>query len=331
MILGFGFSTMKRREFITLVGGAALLAPFFAHAQDTRTYRLGVLNAQGRHASSFAAFFDELRQLGFVEGQNLIVDGRGYAARTEQFSALAVDLVNDKVDAIVCGGPAATRAAQQATQTIPILAVLDDIVAAGVVASLARPGGNTTGISFLATELDGKRQEILMELVSGARRMAALVDANATAIQRVEALRDATRARGVELAPYVVDRPERIVTAIDEAQRSGVQALNVLASPMLNARRMDIFDRTTALRLPAIHQWPESAEEGGLIAYGPRLAQIYRQLARQLAKVLRGAKPAGLPVEQPTAFELVINAGVAKVMRFEVPASLVLRADKVIE
>ena len=164
-----------------------------------------------------------------------------------------------------------------------------------------------------------------------ARRMAALVDANATAIQRIEALRETTRARGVELARYVIERPERIVTAIEEAKRSGAEALNVLASPVLNARRMDIFDRTSALRLPAIYQWPESAEEGGLIAYRPRLAQIYRQMARQLGKILRGAKPAQLPVEQPTAFELVVNTGVAKTMDFEVPASLVLRADKVIE
>ena len=323
---------MNRREFIALVSGAALVPAFSAQAQDTRRYRLGVLNAQGRSGSpAFVAFFDELRQLGFIEGQNLIVDGRGYAARAEQFPALARELVKDKVDAIVCGGPAATRAAQQATQAIPILANVDDIVAAGAVGSLAHPGGNITGISFLATELDGKRQEILMELMPRARRMAALVDANATAIQRIEALRETTRARGVELARYVIERPERIVTAIEEAKRSGAEALNVLASPVLNARRMDIFDRTSALRLPAIYQWPESAEEGGLIAYGPRLAQIYRQMARQLGKILRGAKPAQVPVEQPTAFELVVNTGVAKTMDFEVPASLVLRADKVIE
>jgi ABC-type uncharacterized transport system substrate-binding protein len=323
---------MNRREFITLLGGASLGAPLHALAQEAgRTYRLGVLNAQARQAPNFAAFFDELRQLGLVEGQNLIVDARGYAARNEHFSALAVDLVSAKVDAIVSGGPAATHAAQQATRSIPILAILDDMVAAGVVASLAHPGGNTTGISFLATELDGKRQEILMELMPGARRMAALVDANSTAAQKVQALRDATRARGVELASFVVDRPERIIAAIDEAKRSGAEALNVLASPLLNARRIDIFERTTTLRLPAIHQCPESAEEGGLIAYGPRLAQIYRQLARQLAKVLRGAKPSDLPVEQPTSFELVINAGIAKAIGIELPATLVLRANKVVE
>jgi len=321
-----------RRKFITLLaGGAAVFTPFFAYAQETRTYRLGVLNAQGRQAPNFRPFFDELRQLGFIEGQNLIVDARGFSARTEQFPALAVDLVDAKIDAIVFGGPAATRAAQQATQTIPILAILDDIVAAGIVDSLTRPGGNTTGVSFLATELDGKRQEILMELVPSARRMAALVDANATAAQRVEALRDATRARGVEVLSFVVDRPERIVATLDDAHRSGAKALNVLASPMLNARRADIFERANILRLPAIYQWPESAEEGGLIGYGPRLGRIYRQIARQLGKVLRGAKPSDLPVEQPTTFELVINTAVAKGIGFEVPPSLVLRADKVIE
>src|SRR5262245_15078005 len=133
-----------------------------------------------------------------------------------------------------------------------------------------------------------------MELVP-ARRMAALVDANSTAAHRTQALHDATRARGVELNSYLVDRPERIVAAIDEAHRVGAAALNVLASPMLNARRLDIFERTNSLRLPAIYQWPESAEEGGLIAYGPRLGQIYRQLARQLTKILRGAKPSELP------------------------------------
>jgi putative ABC transport system substrate-binding protein len=323
---------MRRREFITLLGSTAVAAPSQAFAQEAgRTYRLGVLNAQARHAPNFAPFFDELRQLGFIEGQNLLVDGRGYAARTEQFPALALELVNAKVDAIISGGPAATQAALQATRTIPVLAIIDDMVAAGFVSSLAHPSGNTTGISFLATELDGKRQELLMELMPRARRMATLVDANATAAQRVAALQDATRARGVELSTILVDRPERIASVIDEAPHSGAEALNVLASPMLNARRLDIFERTTALRLPAIHQWPESAEEGGLIAYGPRLGEIYRQLARQLAKVLRGAKPRTLPVEQPTSFELVINARIAKAIGVELPPALVLRADKVIE
>jgi len=294
-------------------------------------YRLGVLNTLGRQGPPFPPFFDELRQLGFVEGGNLIVDARGFAARTEQFPALAMELANAKVDAILCGGPDATRAAQHATRTIPILGNLDDFVAAGLVSSLAHPEGNTTGVSFLATELDGKRQEILMELVPGARRMAALMDVGGTATKRVQALQNATRARGVELAGYVIDRPERIVAVIEEAQLAGAQALNLLASPVLNARRFDIFERTHVLRLPTIYQWPENAKEGGLIAYGPGIGKIYRQLARQLAKLLRGAKPSEIAIEQPTSFDLAINARVAKALGLEVPSTLLARADEVIE
>src|SRR5262249_31170699 len=258
---------MRRREFIALLGSSTALAPFLVHAQEGRIYRLGVLNTLGRQGPQFASFFDELRQLAFIEGGNLIVDARGFAARTEQFPALAIELANAKVDAILCGGPDATRAAQKATRTIPILGNLDDFIAAGLVSSLAHPEGNTTGVSFLATELDGKRQEILMELVPGARCMAALMDVGGTATKRVQALQNATRARGVELAGYVIDRPERIVAVIEEAQLAGAQALNLLASPVLNARRFDIFERTHVLRLPTIYQWPENAKEGGLIAY----------------------------------------------------------------
>jgi putative ABC transport system substrate-binding protein len=205
------------------------------------------------------------------------------------------------------------------------------MVGQGLVASLARPGGNTTGISILATELDGKRQEILMEMVPAARRMAVLADANTAASQNMRALQDATRARGVELSIRMVERPERIVPEIEEAKRQGAEALNVLASPVLVARRFDIFERTTALRLPTIYQSPEFAEDGGLIGYGPRITQLFRQMARQLAKVLRGEKPSDVPVEQPTTFELAINMKAAKSIGFEVPPSLVLRADEVIE
>src|SRR5262245_22372384 len=165
---------MRRREFITLLGGAAL-APLAARAQQPgRTYRLGILHNQGPQAPQFPPFYDELRRLGFVEGQNLAVDSRGYALRTEQFPAVAAELAKLRLDAILCGGTAATRAAQAATQTIPLLTFTDDMVASGLVASLARPGGNTTGISILATELDGKRQEILMEMLPTARRMAVI-------------------------------------------------------------------------------------------------------------------------------------------------------------
>jgi putative ABC transport system substrate-binding protein len=314
---------VKRRDFITLLGGAAAAWPLAARAQQAgRIYRLGILHNQGPQAPQFPPFYDELRRLGFVEGQNLIVDGRGYAVRTEQFPTVAAELVKASVDAILCGGAAAARAAQEITRTIPILTLTDDMVGQGLVASLARPGGNTTGISILATELDGKRQEILMEMVPAA---------NTAATQNMRALQDATHARGVELTIHVVERPERIVAAIEEAKRQGAEALNVLASPVLVARRFDIFERTTALRLPAIYQSPEFAEDGGLIGYGPRITQLFRQMARQLAKVLRGEKPNDVPVEQPTTFELAINMKAAHAIGFDVPPSLVLRADKVIE
>ena len=323
---------MKRREFMMIVSGAAVFAPPSGFAQETgRTYRLGVLAVGPRRQSAHDNFFDELRRHGFVEGKNLIVDGRGYEARAEQLPTLATGLAKAEVEAILCAGPAATRAGRDATRHIPIIAIVDDMVAAGFVPSLARPGGNITGISILAPELDGKRLDILIELAPNARRIAALADPNSTASPRLQALRDAAQARGVELLIQMVNVPERIVPAIDEAKRMGAMALNVLASPILHLWRGDIIERAATLRLPAIYQWVEMAEEGGLVAYGPRIHQLYRQMARQLAKVLRGAKPGDLPVEQPTAFELVINLKNAKTIGHEIPAGLVLRADAVIE
>jgi len=323
---------MRRREFITALGGATATWPMTARAQQPgRTYGLGILHNQGPQAPQFPPFYDELRRLGFAEGQNLIVDSRGYAARTEQFPAVAAELVKSQVDAILAGGAAASRVAQAATRTIPIFTLTDDMVGQGLAASLARPGGNITGISILATELDGKRQEILMEMLPLARRIAMLADANTAAPGNIQALREAARARGAELVVRLVERPEQIVPEIEEVRRSGSEALNVLASPILYTRRLDIFERTAALRLPAIYQSPEFAEEGGLIGYGPRLTQMFRQLARQLAKVLGGENVSKVPIEQPTAFELAINLQAAKAIGFEVPSSLVLRADKVIE
>jgi putative tryptophan/tyrosine transport system substrate-binding protein len=324
---------MRRRDFIAGLGGAGvLLRTHSIRAQVAGCfYSLGVLHNQSRQAPQFPPFFDELRRLGFVEGQNLLIDGRGYAVRTEEFSALAAALVKTGVDAILCGGAAAARAAQNATRTVPLLTLTDDMVGAGLVASLARPGGNLTGISILATELDGKRQEILMELLPSGRRMAVLADANTASAPKMKDLQEATRARGVELSVHMIEQPERIATAIDDARRLGAEALNVLASPIFYAQRFDIFERTKALRLPTIYQSPEFAEEGGLIGYGPRLTQLFRQMARQLVKILQGATPNDVPVEQPSAFELAINMTTAKAIGFDVPPLLALRADKVIE
>jgi putative tryptophan/tyrosine transport system substrate-binding protein len=224
------------------------------------------------------------------------------------------------------------RAAQQATKAIPILAITDDMVGEGVVSSMARPTGNTTGVSILATELDGKRQEILIEAVPGLRRMAALVDSNTTTVARLNDLQEAARARNIELSIHRIAKGEEITAAIEMVKASGATALNVLASPMLDSYRHLILDSVAALRLPAMYQWPETAEEGGFAAYGPRFTQIMSELyARQLTQLLRGAKVADIPVEQPTKFELVINLKTADAVGVAVPAGLVARADKVIQ
>jgi putative ABC transport system substrate-binding protein len=324
---------MKRRDFITILGGAALLLPDPARAQEPgRIYRLGCLFANPRDASNFVVLFNELRRLGFIEGQNLAVDARGFGLPIEQFSEVAAELVKARVDVILVGGDVGIRTVQQATATIPILGFTDDMVGSGLVSSMARPGGNTTGISLLATELDGKRLEILIEIVPGARRIAALADANTTAPRELQALQDAAQGRGIELSIHRIAKPEEISGAMDASLAAGAQGFNVLASPLLFARRRFILERAAALDLPAIYQWPETAEEGGLAAYGPRIIQLYRDVfARQLVKLLQGVKPADLPVEQPTTFDLVINLKTAKALGLTIPPSVLARADEVIE
>jgi putative ABC transport system substrate-binding protein len=287
------------------------------------------LTANQREAPQNVALFEELRRHGLIEGQNLTA--RGFGLGGEQFRNFAIEAVKEGFDVILCGGGPATRAAQAATRTIPILAVTDDMVAEGLAQSLARPGGNTTGISILAPELDGKRQDILTEAVPGARRMAAIADPKVQSPEQLQALKNAARAHQIDLSIHSVARADEIASTIDTAKAAGTEAINVLASPLVFANRDIFIAHTRALRLPAVYQWPEIAEQGGLVAYGPRIVEIYRQLGRQLVKVLHGAKPADLPVEQPTNFEFVINLQVAKAIGLEIPAGLVLRADKVIE
>ena len=324
---------MRRRDFITLIGSAAAAWPLAALAQEAgRTYRVGALSAGLRDSPPSVAMFDELRRFGFIEGQNLIVDWRQYSLHVDRISEFAADLVKSKVDVIYANGDAGIRAAQQATTTIPILGTTDDMVESGLVKSLARPGGNTTGTSFLSAELDGKRQDILIESVPGLLRIAAIADTDRTAGSRLQALKEAAHVRNIDLSIHQIAKPEEIPAAIDAAKTSGAAALNVLASPTLYGNRQIIMQRVAALRLPAIYQFPEEAEEGGFVAYGPRVVQVFRELmARQLVKLLRGAKPADIPVEQPTKFELVINLKTANALGLTVPATLLARADKVIE
>ncbi len=323
---------MQRREFITLLGGAAAAWSLPLSAQEPgRTYRLGFMIPPGRQAPAVVAFFDELRLNGFIEGQNLAVIAGSFEGGSQPLAERAAALVKAAPDIIVTGGPLAGRVAQGATGTLPIVGLSDDMIGEGLVRSLARPGGNMTGVSILAPELDGKRQDLLMEAVPGARRMAALVDSNVTAPRHIQELQDTVRARGVELSVFAIATREKIVPALNDAKKAGAEALNVLASPLLFVHGRLIIERAAALRLPAMYQWPETAEEGGLLGYGPRITQVFRQAARLVVKVLRGAKSADLPVEQPTKFELVINLKTAETLGHEIPAGLVLRADKVIE
>src|SRR6516165_9622688 len=263
---------MRRRKFLTLLGSAAVSCPLAARAQQT--YRLGCLLPFPRDAPVNVAFFNELRRRGFIEGQNLAVEYRAFGIRFDLISQYTAELVKAQPDVIYAGGAAAVRAVQQATKTISIVGISGDMVGEGLMESLGRPNGNTTGISILATELDGKRQEILIEAVPGLRHMAALADSNRAAVG-LEILQEAAHARDVELSIQRVARGEEIVAAIEEAQSSGAKALNVLASPLLYVNRKLIIDRAAALRLPAIFVWAEDAEEGGFLAYGPRIIQIY--------------------------------------------------------
>jgi putative tryptophan/tyrosine transport system substrate-binding protein len=324
---------MRRREFINFLGGAAAAWPLATRAQEAgQTYRLGGLSAGPRDAPYFVAMFENLRRLGFIEGQNLTVYWHSFALHADRVSEFAADLVKANVDAILASGDLATRAAQGATHSIPIFGTSDDMVRSELVKSLARPEGNTTGISMFSTELDGKRQEILIEAVPGLRRMAALADSTTTALTQLRVLQDAARARNVELSIQRITRPEEIAAAIDAAKAWGAAALNVLASPVLFGNRQIVLERVAALRLPAIYQFPEVAQDGGCVAYGPRLVKIFGELVtRQLVKLLRGTKPADVPVEQPTKFDLVINLKTAKALGLTIPPTLLATADEVIE
>jgi putative ABC transport system substrate-binding protein len=328
---------MRRREFIALFGGAAAAWPVATHAQDAgRTYRLGMMFPFPREARESVgivdALMDELRRNGFVEGQNLIVEYRAWAAHLDLISDYAAELVKRPLDVLAAGGTPAARAAQKATNAIPILAITDDMIGEGVVRSMARPEGNTTGVSILATELDGKRQEILIEVVPGARRIAALADTNATPPARLEALQQEAKVHKIELSIQRVDKGNEIPAALESAKAAGAAGLNVLASPMLHANYQIILQRVAALRLPVMFQWPELAEEGGFVAYGPRFTQLIRDLyARQLVQMFRGVKVADIPVEQPSKFELAINLKTANALGVTVPPAMVARADKVIE
>ncbi len=325
---------MRRREAITLIGSAVTVpfvrAPIAGAQEHGRIYKLGVIQGPARQAPRNVALFDELKGLGFVEGQNLKIIADGFGLRDEQFAEAAATLAKSAPDVIFCTGNPAMRAAQESTRTVPIVGLATEMVAAGFVRSLAHPGGNVTGVS-LTFEIDGKRQDLLMEAMPEARRFAFLTDPTFTPPAQLSALQNATRARGVDVAVFTAEAPEQIAPTMGKAKALGATALNVLSAPLFSINRRIIIERAAALGLPAIYEWPEMAEEGGLIGYGASLPRVYRQLAGLLAKVFRGVKPEDIPVEEPAKFDLVVNLKTAKAIGLTIPESFLARADEVIE
>ena len=308
----------------------ALLATRAGFAREVgRIYRLGFVVQPPKQ--KLVAMFDELGLQGFSEGDKLVIEPHGFSVPVERIEEVAGEIVKARPDVIYGGGSAAGRALKRATAMIPLVVSADDMVREGLVASLSRPGGNLTGISILATELDGKRLQLLTDMIPGAQRVAVLIDPETTPPDQIDALSAVARSHGVELAIFRAGAPADIAPAIVAAQASGAQAVNVLASALFNAQRAAVIASIADARLPAMYQWPEYAREGALISYGPSIEGFYRQAAKLIVKVFRGAKPADLPVEQPTAFELAINLKTAKTLGLTVPQSLLARADEVIE
>jgi putative ABC transport system substrate-binding protein len=322
---------MRRREFLGVLGGVAAW-PAPARAQTPgRVYRIGYLTAVSRRLSAGPLLLDELRLAGFIEGQNLTVLEEGFGVKDSEFAAAASALVKAAPDVIFAPGLLSAKAAQAATGTIPILSMSEDMIAEGVTSSLARPNRNTTGVSLISPDLDGKRGELLLEAIPGLRHVAALADPSVDKPAHLQILMDSAKARGIALSVFSAGTPQEIIPALDAAKSSGAGAINVLASQMFFLNRGPMIERIRDLRLPAVYQWPDLAEQGGLIGYGPRFPDLFRLLGGQLVKILRGTSPADIPIEQPSKFELVVNLKTAKEIGIEIPSNFLLRADKVIE
>ena len=324
---------MRRRAFITLLGGATVAWPLAARGQQAEsTPRIGLLWPGDAPPASprMESFRQGLRALGFVDGQNIAIELR-YAQRgPQQLPELAAELISLKVGVILAPGDLAPKVAQQATETIPIVAGGDDILGAGVVASLSRPGGNTTGLTILSPELSAKRLEILRDIIPGLSRVTALSDPT-TGASQATITTSAALSLNLKLQVLEVRRREDVAGAVRAARNSQAEALNVFSSPILASLHREIIAFAAEYRLPAIYQWKEHIEAGGLVSYGPNLAAIWRQFGIIVAKLLKGVKPADLPVEQPTKFELVVNLRTAKSLDLTIPPSVLLRADEVIE
>jgi putative ABC transport system substrate-binding protein len=328
------FNYLRRRDFITLLGGAAVAWPLGARAQQpAKLPTIGFLgtatpSAQGQWT---AAFVQRLRELGWIEGRTVAIEVRWAEGRSERYTEIAAELVRLKVDVIVTVGGALV-AAKQATSVIPIVfPVAGDPVGSGMVASLARPGGNATGLSIQTTDLASKRLELLREVVPGLRRLAIMANVGLPdAVLEMREVQATARALGLEVAASEIRKAEDITPAF-EVFKGRAEALYVCTDALVNTNRARINTLALAARLPTMHGWREFVEVGGLMSYGPNFPDLFRRSADYVDKILRGAKPGDIPVEQPTRFDLVINLTTAKALGLTIPESFLLRADEVIE
>jgi putative tryptophan/tyrosine transport system substrate-binding protein len=324
---------VRRREFITLLGGAAAW-PVVARAQQPgKLPTIGFLGAATASAWSpwVAAFVQRLPELGWVEGRTVAIEYRWAEGRTERYAEIAAEFVRLKIDVIVTAG-SAVLALKQATSVIPIVfAVANDPVGSGLVSNLARPGGNVTGLSVQAADLAGKRLELLREVLPGLRRLAIMANAGyPAAMLEMDEMQTAARTLGLEVARLEIRRAEDIAPAI-EALTGRMDALYACADSFVDANNRQIVTLALAARLPTLHYAREYVQLGGLMSYGPNYLDLFRRAADFVDKILRGAKPADIPVEQPTKFELVINLKTAKALGLSVPDGLLARTDEVIE
>ena len=326
---------MKRRDFITLLGGAVVASPLAARAQQPA--KLPTIGFLGTAAASAwapwtAAFVQRLHELGWIGGRTVAIEYRWAEGREERYGEIAAEFVRLKADVIVTVGTAAA-AAKQVTSVIPIVfAVAADPVGSGLVASLARPGGNATGLSLQQTETTGKRLELLREVVPGLRRLAILGNVGyPAAVLETNEVQVAARKLGLDVVDKLeIRKPEDVAPAFD-ALKGGAQALYVCGDALVDALRARINTLALGARLPTIYPNREYLQAGGLMSYGANFSDLFRRAADFVDKILHGAKPGALPVEQPTKFELVINLTAAKALGLKIPEAFLLRADELIE
>jgi putative tryptophan/tyrosine transport system substrate-binding protein len=327
---------MKAKILVYALPALILATLHLAEAQQpTRVPRIGFLvgGSPSGNAGRIEAFRQGVRELGYIEGKNVVIEVRYADGKEDRLPVLAAELVGLNVDVIVTSGPQATRSAKEATATIPIVMAFDsDPVGNGFVASLARPGGNITGLSALSPELSGKQLELLKEIIPKLSRVAVLGNSNEPANPKtLREIELAAKAFGVQIQPLDVLGPKDIEPAFRAATKRGANALLALASPVLSDHRTQIVDLALKSRLPAIYYRPEFVQAGGLMSYATSFTDLSHRAATYVAKILKGAKPADLPVEQPTKFEFVINLKAAKQIGLTIPPNVLARADKVIK